>query len=47
MLKIRRNLVKTTLAVYLIFYKLIIFETLIMFLESTIELITGIFDLQK
>ena len=43
MLKIRRNLVKTTLAVYLI----IIFETLIMFLESTIELITGIFDLQQ
>ena len=34
-------------AVYLIFYKLIFFESLIMFLESTIKLITGIFDLQK
>ena len=40
-------LVKTTLAVYLIFSKLIFFETLIMFLEPTIKLITGIFDLQK
>ena len=33
-----------TLAVYLIFYKLIFFETLIMFLESTIKVITEIFD---
>ena len=32
-----------TLVVYLIFYKLIFFETLI-FLESKIKLITGIFD---
>ena len=38
---------KTTLAVYLIFYKLIYFESLIIFLEPTIKLITGIFDLQK
>ena len=35
-------MVKTTIAVYLIFYKLIVFETLITFLESTIELITEI-----
>ena len=38
-----RYLVKTTLAVYPIFYKLIFFETLIMFLESTIKVITEIF----
>ena len=42
-----RYLVKTTLAIYLIFYKLIFFETLIIFLESAIKLIKGIFDLQK
>ena len=41
-----RYLVKATLAVYLTFYKLIFFETLITFLESTIKLITGIFDFQ-
>ena len=40
-------MVKTTVAVYLIFYKLIFFESLIMFLEPTIKLITGIFDLQS
>ena len=40
-------LVKTTLAVYLIFDKLIFFETLTIFLETAIKLITGIFDLQK
>ena len=34
-------------AVYLIFYKLIFFESLIIFLEPAIKLITGIFDLQK
>ena len=34
---------KAALAVYLIFYKLIFFESLIIFLESTIKLITGIF----
>ena len=39
-------LVKATLAVYLIFYKLRFFETLMKFLESTIKLITGIIDLQ-
>ena len=39
-------MVKTTLAVYLIFYKLIFFESLIIVLETTIKLITGIFDLQ-
>ena len=39
-------MVKTTLIVYLIFYKLILFETLIIFIEPTIKLITGIFDLQ-
>ena len=38
---------KTTLVVYLTFYKRISFETLIIFLEPTIKLITGIFDLQK
>ena len=42
-----RYLVKTTLAVYLIFCKLMFFETLIIFLESTIKLITGIFDFQN
>ena len=42
-----RYLVKMTLVVYLIFYKLIFFETLIIFLELTIKLITGIFDLLK
>ena len=34
-------------AVYVTFYKLIFFETLIIFLESAIKLITGIFDFQK
>ena len=38
---------KTTLTVYLFFDKLIFFETLIIFQESTIKLITGIFDFQK
>ena len=38
---------KTTLAVYLIFYKHIFFDSLIIFLEPTIKLITWIFDLQK
>ena len=43
-----RYLVKMTLAVNQIFYKLIFFETLIRFLEpSTIELITEIFELRK
>ena len=42
-----RYLVIATLVVYLIFYKLIFFETLTIFLESTIELITGIFDFQR
>ena len=42
-----RYLAKTTLAIYLIFYKLIFFETLIIFLESSIKSITGIFDFQK
>ena len=39
-------MVKTTLTVYLIFYKLIFFESLIIVLETTIKLITGISDLQ-
>ena len=46
-LKTLRNcqyLVKTTLAIYLIFYKLNVFESLIIFLESTIKLITEIID---
>ena len=38
---------KTTLAVYLISYKLKFFERLIIFLEPTIKLITGIFDLRN
>ena len=38
---------KATFAVYLIFYKLIFFESLIIFLEPTIKLITRMFDLQK
>ena len=46
-LKNCRYLVKTALAVYLFFYKRIFFETLVIFLESTIKLITRIFDLQK
>ena len=41
------HLVKATLAVYLIFYKLVFFETLIIFREATIKLITGIFYFQK
>ena len=40
-------LVKTALTIYLTFYKRIFAETLIIFLETTIKLITGIFDLQK
>ena len=46
-LKNCQYLAKTTLGVCLIFYKLIFFETLIVFLESTIKLITRIFDFQK
>ena len=42
-----RDLVKITLTVYLILYKLIFFETLIIFLEPRIKLITEMFDLQK
>ena len=38
---------KATLAVYLLFHKLIVFESLIIFLELKIKLITEIFDLQK
>ena len=38
---------ETIPVVYLIFYKLIFFETLIIFLEPAIKLIAGIFDLQK
>ena len=33
-----------TATAYLYFYKIIIFETLAIFLESTIQLITRIFD---
>ena len=36
-----------TVAANLIFYKLIFFESLIIFLEPTIKLVTGISDLQK
>ena len=42
-----RYLVKATLVAYLIFYKLMFFESLIIFLQPLIKLITGIFDLQK
>ena len=35
------------MAAYLIFYKLIFFESLIIFPESKIKLITEIFNLQK
>ena len=42
-----RYLSKTTFPAYLIFYKFIIFQTLIIFLEPKIKLITGIFDLKK
>ena len=38
------NLVKTIVAVHLIFYKLICFEVLIIFVETAIKLIIGIFD---
>ena len=38
---------KTTLVVYSIFYKLKFLESLIIFLEPAIKLITGIYDLQK
>ena len=37
---------KATLAVYVIIYKIIFFETLIKFLKSTLKLITEMFDLQ-
>ena len=47
MLRNCQYLVKATLVVYLIFYKLIFFETLIIFLEPKIKLIKGIIDLQK
>ena len=45
-------MVKTTVAVYLIFHKLIFFEGLVIFLEPAfpepaIKLVTGIFDLQN
>ena len=40
-------LVKTTLAVYLIFYKFKFFGIFIIFLESAIKFITGIFDFRK
>ena len=40
-------MVKATVTVYLIFYKLIFFETLMLFLEPSIELVTEMFDLQK
>ena len=39
--------VKKTLTVYLIFYKLVFFESLIIFLEPKVKLITRIFDFQK
>ena len=42
-----RYLVKATLVLYLIFKKLILFETLIIFLEPTLKFITRIFDMQK
>ena len=44
MLRNCQYLVKTTLAVYLIFYKLIFLGTLLIFLKPTIKLITEIFD---
>ena len=44
---LRTYLVKTTLVIYLIFCKGVFAETLIIFLETTIKLTTGIFDLQK
>ena len=47
MLSSSRYLVKTTLVTYLIFYKLVFFETLTIFLEATIKLITEIFDWQN
>ena len=40
-----RYLVKTTLVVNLIVYKIIFFETFIVFLEPTIKVITRILDL--
>ena len=40
-------MVKTTLGIYLIFYRLILVESLIIFVRLTIKLITGIFPLQK
>ena len=40
-------LVELTLAICLTFYKLISFETSIIFLEPKIKLITGVFDLLK
>ena len=44
-LKTFRYLVKTTLVVYLTFHKLIFLRNLIVFLEPTIKLISGMFDL--
>ena len=44
MLSSSRYLVKTTLVTYLIFCKLVFFETLTIFLEATIKLITEIFE---
>ena len=48
MLSSSRYLVKTTLVTYLIFYKLVFFETFTIFLvEATFKLITEIFDWQN
>ena len=47
MLRNCRYLMKTTVIVYLFFYKLTFCETLIIFLEPTIKLITGIFICQN
>ena len=47
MLRNCRYVMKTTLAVYLIYYKLIFLKILITFLEPTIKLITGMFNLKK
>ena len=42
-----RYLVKTTPTLYPVLYKLIFFETLIIFLETAIKPITEIVDFQK
>ena len=39
-------MVKTTLAVDVIIYKLLFFKTLIIFLKPTLKLVTEMFDLQ-